>query len=254
MLAFPAREIESPMRPLLTSPAFQEAEARLDYVVQNRHQVAIVAGPVGSGKSTLLTHWAEHRRRTGEMVPILRTPGTHEIDFLSELAGQLRCETSNQLSLERLWFTIRQRLLAYELEQQTVVLVVDHAEEITTEIASVLLTLVRLHAGESGFGSLILSLDSQALPKLKHRVFQMADLKIELESWEPDDVASYVRQFQAEHADCPFEVTDATLEAIQAETDGNPKLIAKLLELSRLAAESAVVTPELIHEIRQEIP
>jgi len=244
------------MSPFFESPAYLEAVARLEYALGRRDRVAVLTGPLGSGKSTLLEKWTGKLRREGSIVPYLHTPGTFEQDFLWELAIQLKADVGLATSPTELWFQIREQLTTYALEERQVVIVVDHVEEMAAETADILLTLARLHCGATSGGSLILSVDSARLRSFDLRLLKMADLKIELETWTSEDVARFTQSYQAAFPDTPITLDEAAIEAVSKHSEGLPRVISQILDLSRLAmqaSESQTVTPETVEAIREEL-
>lgn len=244
------------MSPFFESPAYQEAVARLEYALARRDRVAVLTGPLGSGKSTLLERWTTKLRRDGSIVPFLQTPGTFEQDFLWELAIQLKADVGLATTPTELWFRIREQLTTYALEERSIVIVVDHVEEMAPETADILLTLARLHCGSATGGSLILSVDSAKLRSFDVRLLKMADLKIELEAWTSEDVANFTRTYQAAFPNSPLTLDDAAIQAVSQHSEGLPRVISQILDLSRLAleaSESQSVSPETVEAIREEL-
>ncbi|MBA2114550.1 AAA family ATPase [Bremerella alba] len=244
------------MSPFFESPAYLEAVARLEYALVRRDRVAVLTGPLGSGKSTLLDKWTSKLRREGSIVPYLQTPGTFEQDFLWELAIQLKADVGLATTPPELWFQIRERLTTYALEERPVVIVVDHVEEMAPETADLLLTLARLHCGATTGGSLILSVDSVNLRSFDVRLLKMADLKIELEAWSCEDVARFTQTYQDAFPDSRLTLDDAAIQAVSQHSEGLPRVISQILDLSRLAVEasdSQSVTPETVEAIREEL-
>lgn len=244
------------MSPFFESPAYLEAVARLEYALARRDRVAVLTGPLGSGKSTLLEKWTTKLRRAGAIVPYLQTPGTFEQDFLWELAIQLKADVGLATTPTDLWFRIREQLTTYALEERSVVVVIDHVEEMAPETADILLTLARLHCGSTTGGSLILSVDSAKLRSFDVRLLKMADLKIELEAWSNEDVANFTRTYQAAFPNTPLTLDDAAIQAVSQHSEGLPRVISQILDLSRLAleaSESKSVSPETVEAIREEL-
>lgn len=250
------RMIVATMSPFFESPAYQEAVARLEYALERRDRVAILTGAIGSGKTTLLEKWTTQQRRRGAIVVYLQTPGTFEHDFLWDLAIQLQANVGLATTPPELWFAIREQLAAFVLEQRSVVIVVDHVEEIARETADILLTLARLHCGGQTSATLVLAVDSQDLASFDTRLTKLADLKIELEAWDAGDVAAYTEAYQAAHPETKLELDSAAIEAVSRYSGGLPRVISQILDLSRLATEasqSPAVTPETVEAIREEL-
>lgn len=244
------------MSPFFESPAYLEAVARLEYALARHDRVAVLTGPMGSGKTTLLEKWTTKLRREGSIVPFLRTPGTFEQDFLWELAIQLKADVGLATTPAELWFQIREQLTTYALEERPVVIVVDHVEEMAQETADLLLTLARLHCGTTTGGSLLLSVDEAKLRTFDIRLLKMADLKIELEAWTYDDVARFTETYQAAYPETPLTLDEAAIEAVSQHSEGLPRVISQILDLSRLALEaneSESVTPDTVEAIREEL-
>lgn len=244
------------MIPFFESPGYQEATARLDYALERRDPVALLSGPRGSGKTTLLEHWSRKLRRAGLLVALLRTPGTFEHDFLWELCVQLKAEAGIGSTPTQLWFHLREQLAAYRLEERPVAILVDHAEEMAPETADVLLTLARLHSGDSGHASLVLAIDHQHLSRLDPRLYHLAALKIELEPWNVADTSRYVDAYRQANPDSLQTVSDETVQTLAECADGNPQLISRILDLSRMAVtqeETGSFSPQEVRALREEL-
>ncbi|MBI1248430.1 AAA family ATPase [bacterium] len=244
------------MNPFFESPAYQEAVARLEYALERHDRVAVLTGLTGSGKTTLLENWTADLRRRGVIVVYLPTPGTFEHDLLWELAIGLKAEISLSSTPSELWFRIREQLTAYSLEQRQVVIAVDHFEEIARETGDILLSLARLHYGDGNLGSLVLSVDKQALRTLDLRLLKMADLKIELEAWDVDDVASFTHAYLAANHQDQVQLSDEVIAAVSQQSAGLPRIVSQILDLTCLAAEASQaesVSPETILAVREEL-
>ena len=147
-------------------------------------------------------------------------------------------------------------MTAYGLEQRQVVIAVDHVEEIARETGDILLSLARLHGGIGGLGSLILSIDQQVLRTLDIRLLKMADLKIELEAWDADDIARFTEAYLAANHQSQIQLSDEAIAAVSQQSAGLPRVVSQILDLTCLAAEatqSESVTPETIYAIREEL-
>jgi len=244
------------MQTFFESPAFQEAVARLDYALTRSHRVAILSGKLGVGKSTLLAHWGERLARQGKLVSYLPTPGTFEQDFLWDLAVGLGADVDLGASPAALWFQLREQLTSHRLNERQVVLLVDHAEEMVPETADVLTTLSRLHGGEENAICLVFAVDSDGLRSLDRRLFNLAQLKIELEGWDAATVASFVESLGSEEAADQAAWDEQAIAALAASCEGSPRVLAQILELSELARKAdpeAAPSADLIESLRDEL-
>jgi len=237
------------MSDFFETTAYQEAVARLEYTLERRHQVALLTGSLGSGKSTLIRNWASQLRRKGCVVACISTPSTFDQDFLWELANQLQCEVGLGASAAQLWFQIREQLNAYRLELRPVIIVVDHAEEIVAETADILVALARFHCGDSVLSTLILVIDSEAEKSFFPRLQRMAELRIELDPWDAEEIEAFAHR-HGHHLD-----TDA-IRALEQTSSGNPRILTQILDLSQMAQQSdgmGQLSSEIVHEIREEL-
>ena len=125
--------------------------------------------------------------------------------------------------------------------------------EMTPETADVLLTLARLHGGGAGQASLVLAVDQQLLSRLDARLYHLAALKIELEPWNVADTSRYVEAYRQANSDSLQIVSDETVQTLAECADGNPQLISRILDLSRMAGETGSFSPQEVRALREEL-
>lgn len=218
------------------SPIHEEALARLHFLVEQDHRLGIVLGGPGTGKSVLLGLFAEQLRRAGRPVASLSLVGVDPDEFPWLLAGALGLNLDRMLALPLLWRMVCDRLAEFRYQQLHAVLVVDHVEHVTAQVARQLLRLAKHDPSPEWRFTMVLAGRQEAVPRLGPELAELVELWIELGGWDPADTEQYVRTSLV-RAGCSAPVFDAGAVARLHELAGGlPRRVAHLADLALVAA------------------
>jgi general secretion pathway protein A len=232
---------ESPFRGLANpryfynSPTHDEALARLQFLAQNRYRLGLLLGMPGNGKTLLLEVFGRQMRSVGSQVVManLLSLGTRE--FLWELATQLQRNPRPADTPFELWRAVVDRLAENRYQQLPTVLLLDDADEMSPEIAPYIIRLLRQDPAAQSYLTVVMAADPRRVKRLGRRMLEFCELRIELESWEPDDTCQYLRQCLTAAGTDRSVFNSAAALRLHELAQGVPRQVSYLAELALVA-------------------
>lgn len=220
------------------SPVHEEALARLYFCVEQAKAFAVLHGPAGCGKSQLLQVLAKQIRRTQRFLVTGHLAGLDEADFLRHLENELRLGGTAADSLGSRWLRLRDFLqVTSESGLQTVILL-DGFEEAQDSAVHALRRLVEVGYQARVPLTVIAGLNHGSYSPAMKRLFEVADMGIDLRPLERDETESYVQsRLETAGGDRPVFRPDA-IDQLQRLTGGVPREINRLCDLALLAGMS----------------
>ena len=217
------------------SPTHQESLARLHYLVENGRRLALLLGEMGSGKSLLLRLFANQLRQQSRQVVEINLLGVDEDQFLLTLAERLGARVTAGEPRFAVWRKITDRLAANRYQQLDTVLLLDEAGEAAAGVLQQLLRLIQFGV-ESACGlSIVLATSGKSVGRLGPRLLDLAELRVELETWSPEETASFLQQSMARAGSERPLFDEAATARLHQLSHGVPRRISQLAELSLLA-------------------
>ncbi|HTQ39065.1 MAG TPA: AAA family ATPase [Pirellulales bacterium] len=257
---------ESPFRGTLDwrrffrSPVHEEALARLHFLVEQRRRLGLLLGPAGCGKSLVLDIFARRLRRGGAQVVNVNLLGTNLHEFLWLMAAELGLNPDRHDDPFRLWRDVLDRLAENRYQQLDTVLLLDDADDAPAVVSD---HIVRLAQTENiSGGRLTIVLAAAATPpansavRLSPRLLELAELRIDLEAWEPADTAQYVNETLAQAGSMSPIFTNEALDRLHELTAGIPRRIDQLANLALLAGagrQLAQIDVDTVDSVYQEL-
>jgi type II secretory pathway predicted ATPase ExeA len=251
---------ESPFRPALDwrrffrSPTHEEALARLEFLLQERRRLGLLFGAVGCGKSLILEVFARKIRRGGAQVANLSLLGADLHEFLWLTAAELGTNPDRGADAFRLWRGILDRLTENRYQQLDTVLLLDDAQQAHVSVLEHVARLTQLD-GKGGDG-LTIVLAADRAHRLPGRLLELAELRIDLEPWEPADTIEYVTK-ALEQAGATSEIfTDDALHQLHDRCQGVPRRVIRLANLALLAGagrQAAHIDANVVDSADQEL-
>jgi general secretion pathway protein A len=161
---------------LYLSEAHKEALASLYYGIEaNRGFIGLIAQP-GMGKTTMIFHLLETFRTTARIAFLFQTH-CNSREFMRLLLAELGCEEDTQ-DLVRMYDEFNKRLLQIAQEGHRLIVVVDEAQNLETEVLETLRLLSNFETSQAKLMHIILAgqpalaqkLASPRLTQLRQRV------------------------------------------------------------------------------------
>ena len=243
-------------RSFYQGPSQDEALARLHFLVEERRSLGLVLGPAGSGKSMLLEVFAKelgivHRERA--LVSLL---GTSRSELLWLLAGQLGVESMRAARDFQLTRAIDDHILANRYQQISTVLLLDDADEAQCDVLDEIVRLAQINQTHDAGLTLVLSARAERLHRLGSRILELAELRVDLEGWDADDTAAFIKQSLADAGRSTPIFSPADVRRLHELSGGIPRRVKQLADLALLAGAGsnlANIEPDLIEAVYQEL-
>ena len=215
--------------------AQDEALARLQFLVDERRTLGLLLGPSGSGKSMLLEVFAGGLPRFGLQRALVNLADVDLHEFLWNLSGQLGIEVPSTASRFTLSRAVVDHLLANRYQQITTVLLLDDADLARGEVQGEIARLVQLDADRDAWLTIALSAQSSRIDRLDARLVQWSELRIDLDGWEADETAAFVKQSLATAGRTTPVFSEAALARLHEQSGGIPRRVKQLADLALLA-------------------
>jgi type II secretory pathway predicted ATPase ExeA len=237
-------------------PTQEEALARLHFLVDEQRTVGLLLGEAGSGKSLLLEVFAQQlgaARRERAVVSLL---GTSRQEFLWLLAGQLGIEGLHSSSNLQLHRAIDDHILANRYQQISTVLLLDDADEATSDVLNEVVRLAQLNQAQQARLTMVLSARPHRLARLGSRLLELAELRVDLEGWDADDTAAFVKESLAAAGRSTPIFSENALRRLHELAEGIPRRIKQLADLALIGGAGsnlAQIEPDLIETVYHEL-
>jgi len=178
------------------SLAHVTAKSYMDYVLWSRDSFVLITGEIGTGKTTLIQKMLDefgHRITTAK----IHQTQLNEIEFLQALLDQFGINPFQTTSKVELLSMINNYLQEKYEEGETVVLIIDEAQNLSNRV----LEEIRLLSGFDSNREKILNIFLVGQPELKDKLlspemeqlFQRIRLRFHLKGLGFDEVRSYIR-------------------------------------------------------------
>lgn len=238
------------------SPMQEEALARLHFLVEERRSVGLLLGESGSGKSLVFQIFARALGRVGRQTALVSLAGLDAHEFLWLLSGKLGVEALPSASTFTLSRAVTVHLIASRYQQIATILLLDDADVAHWDVLDHVVRLAQLDTSRDACLTIVLAAQPRRLFKLGNRLLELADLRIDLEGWESDDTAAFVKKALAEAGRTTPVFSEAALRSLHDLASGIPRRVKQLADLALLAGAGsnlAQIEPETIHSVFREL-
>jgi len=237
-----------------------EALANLVYGIRERKGFLVLSGEVGTGKTTLVNALLDTLERTGVLSAFIFNPILTSTEFFEYLLADfnLRWDTrSKSQALIKLNSVLLER---YRLGQVTV-LIIDEAQNLSTEILEEVRLLTNLETATEkllqivlvGQPELSLKLNSPELRQLKQRI----SLRCTLDPLTLSETKEYIRtRLEIAGLSNQQVFSDSCIAEIYRSSGGIPRLINTICDnalLTGYACDSKSIGVEIIREVSEDL-
>jgi general secretion pathway protein A len=230
----PFRGIADP-RYFYCSPTHDEALARLSFLVENRRRLGLLMGGPGSGKTLVLKVLASQLAEIGCQVALVNLLSLDERAMLWELATQLNRNPREEDTPFQLWRSIADRVAENSYQQLATVLLLDDVDEASAALLQQIVRLVRHDPTGASSLTTVLAVDPRCVNRLGRRILELAELRIDLESWEPDDTRRYLHDSLAKAGSQQTVFEAEAASRLHELARGIPRQVSNLAEMALLA-------------------
>lgn len=224
---------------LYWSPMHKRAFAMLEYGIVNRAPITLVTGDVGSGKTTLLHHLLKSLDDNVQVGLVSNASGTRD-ELLRWVLLSLDQDIPTDADYVALYGQFEAHLIAKYAAGSHVVLVFDEAQNLGREALDELRMFTNINANKDELLQLILVgqpelRENVRRPELRQFAQRVAS-SFHLTTLDADEVVSYIdHRLKVSGAKAPL-FTPAACKLVHQKTNGIPRLINQLCDLSMLYA------------------
>jgi len=217
------------------APTHEEALARLHFLVEERRRLGLLLGEAGSGKSLVFEVVAEQLQQGNRCVAQVGMVGVTAQEFLWQLAAALGLNPPPAIELARLWRVLVDRVVENRLLRIGTVILLDDADEAGSDVLAQVARLAQCDPLPEANLTVVLSAQSGRLGRLGLRLLELAELRIDLDPWEPADTFAYVRGALARAGASSGVFGDEGLARLHELAGGLPRRVKQLADLALLA-------------------
>ena len=237
------------------SPTHDEALARLQFLVQQRRRLGLLLGPSGSGKSLLLEVLASQLRQAARPVAKLSLLGVEPGEMLSLVAAGWGVSLEPTATLATMWRSVADRLAEYRYQQLEAVVLLDDADQADRDVLQHVTRLVRFDASDTRL-TVVLAGRCEAMMKLGPRLLDLADLRIDVEPWEPTDTEQFLQSVLAQAGQHSQVFDPQAVARLHELSEGIPRRVSQLADLALVAGASqhlTLIDAGVIEEVYREL-
>ncbi len=236
--------------------AQDEALARSHFLVEEHRTLGLLLGASGSGKSMLLEVFARGLPNFGIQRALVNLADIDLHELLWNLGGQLGIEVPSTASRFTLSRTLVDHIIANRYQQITTVLLLDDADLARREVLGEIARLAQLDADRDAWLTIVLSARASRIAQLDARLVQWAELRIDLDGWEADETAAFVKHSLATAGRSTPIFREASLARLHDQSAGLPRRVKQLADLALLAGAGqnlVQIEPETIDSVIGEL-
>jgi general secretion pathway protein A len=238
------------------SPTHEEALARLHFLAEQHRRLGLLVGPAGSGKSLLLQVFAGQLLRRGCPVAKISLLDIDPMEMLWRLASEWGLNPDPSSSAASLWRAVGDRLTECRYQRLETVVLLDDADQADYDVWMHVARLARFDPSPDMWLTIVLAGHNDILVRLDDSLAGLADLRIDVEPWQPSDTRGFVdtRLSQAGGRGTVF--TQSAVERLHEASGGIPRRAAQLADLALLAGAGQnlnCIDAELVDSVEQEL-
>ncbi len=215
--------------------AYDEAFARMMFLIEERRRCGMLTGATGTGKTCLFRHLQSQALRLGRICVRINAAGLDGHEFAWRIADGCHADCDADATPARLWSSLQDCFAALAIVRQPVVTLIDHFDLIEFGCSQSLRRLMQLAD--------LTSVDLTVLIAARERftaplLLDAVDLRVELTNWTEDETARFIWDTLHRAGAREAIFTADAIQAIFGLTQGNPSAVVWMCDLALLAAMS----------------
>lgn len=246
-------------RYLFLTRQIQEALAGLTYGIQNRKGFILLTGEVGTGKTTLLNRlldWLRGQRVATAFIFNSRLEASHLFDFMMA-EFEIPCESREK---SQVLLRLNQWLLERYRAGETAVLIVDEAQNLSSEVLEEIRLLTNLETSTEKLLQIVLTGQPELEEKLKlpqlRQLRQRITLRCRTAPLSMDETFGYIAErLRVAGANGEPIFSKEAIQSVHAYSRGIPRVVNLLCEHSMINSYVDGLRPipaNLVEEVAKE--
>jgi general secretion pathway protein A len=216
-------------------PPQEEALARLHFLVEERRTLGLLLGESGGGRSMVMRVFASQLGSIGQQCAVVSLGGLDAREFYWQLITTLGVEVNPQAGTYALARAVADHITANRFQQLATVMLLDDADLARGDVLEQVLRLAQFDVSRDARLTLVLSAQVDHLHKLSPQLLDLADLRIDLESWEEDDTVAFLKSSLAQAGRSSPVFSEQALTRLHQLSAGIPRRVKQLADLALLA-------------------
>jgi len=238
------------------SPTHEEALARLHFLVEAERRLGLLLGESGSGKSLVLEVFAAQMRRAGRPVAKANLLGVEPEEMLWLLCAGFGVNPDRGLGAAPLWRMLADRIAEYRYQRLAAVVLLDDADHAAGDVLRHVARLAQLESAGDARLTLVLACRPERIARLGSSLLELADLRIDLEPWQPEDTGNFLKSSLAQAGrEEPVFAEDAVVRLHEL-AHGVPRRVTQLADLALAAGAGGhldAVDAETVEAVYHEL-
>ncbi len=240
----------------MRSTPYEEAIARMLYIVEHNRPGGMLLGCSGSGKTTVLKYLAKTISGINRRLALVNLSGIEGPEFLSLLAEAFSIGITEEATPPMLRRELRDFLSGSVSQGCSIVLVCDDVDQGGRDVIEHLMWLSRTADMTGANVNYLFAANKENARQMSPEIFNLCELRVDLEPWSNDQACDYLdNAMRTAGAQGPIFTPEAA-QRINELACGLPGPLARLAELSLLAAagdDLENITPETIDSVFSEL-
>lgn len=229
------------------SPGYEEALARVHFLIDGQKRLGTVMGAGGCGKSLLL-QILENQLGGRHAVVRVKLLGMVTDEFLWQIAAGLGASLSTGAQIGAVWQTIGDRLAVNRYQRVKTVFLLDDADNAELDVLTAIGRLAQMEFSIDASLTIVITADVARTRLIGPRLQDLNELRIELEPWLVEETGDFLEKSMGRVGRYAPTFTDQAVGEIHRLSGGVPRRVIQLSELALVggAARQVHIVDETI--------
>ncbi|MFW6125454.1 MAG: ExeA family protein, partial [Pirellulales bacterium] len=237
-------------------PAYDEALARFEFLADGHRPGGLLVGPAGSGKTLLLKVFVRRMQRKRRPAALVNLGGMDEPELLWEISAQLGLAPELMTAEFELWRRVHDRIVENGLQQFGTLLAFDDADTADGPALRLIERLCGIDCAGQPLLTCVFAWRRSRRTRTRAGLARLTELRVELPPLDNVQTTQYVTVLleRAGRREPVFD--DGALAALHEFSEGIPRRINRLCDLSLAAGAASgltAITSDVVQSVQREL-
>jgi type II secretory pathway predicted ATPase ExeA len=226
------------------------------FLVENSRRLGFLLGDSGTGKSLLMALATDQLRQSGCQVVRLNLTGLDRLEFTWKLATGLGHLSTPAAGPVEWWRGIADRLAVNRYERRSTVVLLDDVGDCSHEVGATVGRLALTDQQPDARLTIVLACRRRQVEQLGSKLNDLCELRIEVDPWEAQDTAGYVRDTLVRLGGRDSIFQPQALARLHELAGGNPRRVRQLAEVALVAGAAGdlqQIDPQLVETVHRDL-